>query len=131
MPTFPQPRRRARTRDIVHRFYQEQYQLNDRQQNRYVTGSDAIGLTMGYYDTSALPINEYLHTSSSRRHFGKLSSVNRRTRASWGSSPTGRLSAVTCSRNLYLVRREEKPFSVGLDPSSAEERQYQAVAPLA
>jgi phospholipase C len=49
------------TRDLVHRFYQEQYQLNDGRQNRYVTGSDAIGLTMGVYDTRALPIYEYLH----------------------------------------------------------------------
>jgi phospholipase C len=49
------------TRDLVHRFYQEQYQLNGGRQNRYVTGSDAIGLTMGYYDTRALPIYKYLH----------------------------------------------------------------------
>src|SRR4051794_674717 len=41
------------TRDLVHRFYQEQYQLNAGQQNRYTTGSDAIGLTQGYYDTTA------------------------------------------------------------------------------
>jgi acid phosphatase len=49
------------TRDIVHRFYQEQYQLNDGAQNRYTTGSDAVGLTQGYYDTRSLPIYEYLH----------------------------------------------------------------------
>src|SRR4051794_23585933 len=49
------------TRDIVHRFYQEQYQLNDGMQNRYVTGSDASGLTMGTYDTTQLPIYQYLH----------------------------------------------------------------------
>src|SRR5919201_4002571 len=49
------------TRDLVHKFYQEQYQLNDGNQNRYVTGSDAIGLTMGTYDTRALPIYRYLH----------------------------------------------------------------------
>ena len=49
------------TRDLVHRFYQEQYQLNDGRQNRYVTGSDAVGLTMGVYDTRALPIYQYLH----------------------------------------------------------------------
>src|SRR4029077_13378216 len=30
------------TRDMVHRFYQEQYQLNNGGQNRYVTGSDAV-----------------------------------------------------------------------------------------
>ena len=49
------------TRDLVHRFYQEQYQLNGGHQNRYVTGSDAVGLSMGVYDTRALPIYDYLH----------------------------------------------------------------------
>ncbi len=49
------------TRDLVHRFYQEQYQLNGGLQNRYVTGSDAVGLTMGVYDTTTLPIYQYLH----------------------------------------------------------------------
>jgi acid phosphatase len=49
------------TRDLVHRFYQEQYQLNDGRQNRYTTGSDAVGLTQGVYDTRALPIYKYLH----------------------------------------------------------------------
>src|SRR5947209_1420129 len=49
------------TRDIVHRFYQEQYQLNDGRQNHYTTGSDAVGLTQGVYDTKALPIYKYLH----------------------------------------------------------------------
>ena len=50
------------TRDIVHRFYQEQYQLDGGKQDRYVTGSDAIGLTMGTYDTKALPVYRYLHS---------------------------------------------------------------------
>jgi phospholipase C len=49
------------TQDIVHRFYQEQYQINNGQQNRYVTGSDAVGLVMGNYDTTKLPIYTYLH----------------------------------------------------------------------
>ena len=49
------------TRDLVHRFYQEQYQIDGGQQDRYVTGSDAIGLTMGPYDTRQLPIYHYLH----------------------------------------------------------------------
>jgi len=53
------------TRDLVHRYYQEQYQLNGGKQNRYTTGSDAVGLTQGVYDTRALPIYKYLH---SRRH---------------------------------------------------------------
>jgi phospholipase C len=49
------------TRDLVHRFYQEQYQLDGGRQDRYVTGSDAVGLTMGHYDTRDLPVWEYLH----------------------------------------------------------------------
>jgi acid phosphatase len=49
------------TRDIVHRYYNEQYQINKGKQNRYVTGSDAAGLAMGYYDTTKLPIYNYLH----------------------------------------------------------------------
>jgi phospholipase C len=52
------------TEDIVHRFYQEQYQLNNGRQNRYVTGSDAVGLAMGYYNTQALPIYAYLHSDA-------------------------------------------------------------------
>ncbi|GAC1441184.1 MAG: acid phosphatase [Mycobacteriales bacterium] len=49
------------TEDLVHRFYQEQWQVNGGQQNRYTAGSDAVGLTMGHYDTSSLPIYQYLH----------------------------------------------------------------------
>ncbi|TAI64264.1 alkaline phosphatase family protein [Bradyrhizobium sp. Leo170] len=49
------------TEDIVHRFYSEQYQINGGRQNRYMTGSDASGLVMGYYDTKKLPIYRYLH----------------------------------------------------------------------
>ena len=50
------------TRDLVHRFYNEQYQIHGGQQDRYVTGSDAVGLTMGTYDTRDLPIYRYLHS---------------------------------------------------------------------
>src|SRR3954452_20066513 len=56
------------TRDLVHRFYQEQYQLDGGQQNRYVTGSDAVGLTMGHYDTKHLPIYRYLHQDGHPRY---------------------------------------------------------------
>jgi acid phosphatase len=50
------------TEDLVHRFYQEQYQIDGGQQDRYVTGSDAIGLVMGRYETTSLPIYQYLHS---------------------------------------------------------------------
>jgi acid phosphatase len=49
------------TRDIVHRFYQEQFQFDGGAQDRYALGSDAGELTMGYYDTKSLPIYRYLH----------------------------------------------------------------------
>jgi len=49
------------TRDLVHKFYQEQYQLDGGRQDRYLTGSDSVGMTMGYYDTTQLPIYQYLH----------------------------------------------------------------------
>ncbi|MFY9580779.1 MAG: alkaline phosphatase family protein [Gaiellaceae bacterium] len=59
--TVPDARSGGCTRDLVHEFYQEQYQLNGGQQNRYMSGSDSAGTTMGVYDTKALPIYRYLH----------------------------------------------------------------------
>ena len=50
------------TRDMVHRYYNEQYQIHGGRMDRYVAGSDAAGLAMGYYDTRALPIYRYLHS---------------------------------------------------------------------
>jgi len=56
------------TRDLVHRFYNEQYQINGGRQNRYVTGSDAAGLAMGYYDTRDLPVYQYLHSPDAPKY---------------------------------------------------------------
>ena len=56
------------TRDIVHRFYEEQFQLNGGHQNRYALQSDAAGLVMGVYDTKALPIYAYLHDPGHPRY---------------------------------------------------------------
>ncbi len=50
------------TRDLVHRFYQEQYQIDGGKMDHYTTGSDAVGLTQGQYDTAQLPIYQYLHS---------------------------------------------------------------------
>jgi acid phosphatase len=52
------------TRDLVHKFYQEQYQLDGGRQDRYATGSDSAGMSMGIYDTKALPIYQYLHSGA-------------------------------------------------------------------
>ncbi len=56
------------TRDLVHRFYQHQYQIDRGRNDRFVTGSDAVGLTMGTYDTRALPIYRYLHRRNHSRY---------------------------------------------------------------
>src|SRR5215208_3553918 len=70
------------TRDLVHRFYQEQYQLNGGMQNRYTTGSDAKGLTQGYYRTRDLPIYRYLHG----RHHPRYAVSDRFFQAAFGGS---------------------------------------------
>jgi acid phosphatase len=70
------------TRDLVHRFYQEQYQLNGGAQNRYTTGSDAVGLTQGVYDTRNLPIYDYLH----KRHAPRYAIADRFFQAAFGGS---------------------------------------------
>ena len=56
------------TRDMVHRFYTEQFQLDGGRMDRYTLGSDAAGLTQGRYDTRALPVYAYLHTKGAPRY---------------------------------------------------------------
>ena len=56
-----------KTRDLVHRFYQERYQIAGGRMDRFTTGSDAIGLTQGYYDTKNLPVYRYLTAAGAPR----------------------------------------------------------------
>jgi phospholipase C len=44
-----------KTGDLVHRFYQEQYQIDGGKMDKYVAWSDAAGLVMSYYDATNLP----------------------------------------------------------------------------
>jgi len=44
------------TRDLVHRFYQEQAQIDGGRMDKFALVSDARGLVMGFYHTSALPL---------------------------------------------------------------------------
>jgi acid phosphatase len=46
----------ARTRDLVHRYYQNIEQINGGKNNKFAAISDAGGLVMGYYDGSKLPL---------------------------------------------------------------------------
>src|SRR6476659_1948760 len=43
------------TGDLVHRFYQEQYQIDGGKMDKFVAWSDAAGLVMSYYDASNMP----------------------------------------------------------------------------
>jgi len=44
------------TRDLVHRYYQEQVQIDGGKMDKFVDVSDAQGLSMGHYHTSVLPM---------------------------------------------------------------------------
>lgn len=46
----------ARTPDLVHRFYQQQAQIDGGRMDRFAAISDAQGLVMGYYHTKNLPL---------------------------------------------------------------------------
>jgi phospholipase C len=41
--------------DLIHRFYQEKYQIDGGKMDRFVAGSDAGGLVMSYYDATDMP----------------------------------------------------------------------------
>jgi acid phosphatase len=56
------------TRDLVHKYYQEQYQLHGGKLDRYVTGSDAVGLALGVYRTEDLPLYRFLHGAGAPGH---------------------------------------------------------------
>ena len=48
-----------KTRDLVHRYYQNQVQIDGGKNDKFVAASDAKGLSMGVYDTANLPLAEY------------------------------------------------------------------------
>ncbi|HVH68665.1 MAG TPA: acid phosphatase [Gemmatimonadales bacterium] len=45
------------TRDLVHRFYQEQGQIHGGRMDKFTLVSDAKGLVMGFYHTAGLPLS--------------------------------------------------------------------------
>ena len=47
-----------KTGDLVHRYYQEQLQIDGGKMDKFVAYSDAAGLTMGYFDTSKLALGK-------------------------------------------------------------------------
>jgi phospholipase C len=45
-----------KTIDLVHRYYQEQVQIDGGKMDKFVAVSDAMGLSVGYYPTAGLPV---------------------------------------------------------------------------
>jgi phospholipase C len=59
----------ANTPDLVHRFYQEQMQIDGGKMDKFVVVSDAEGLVMGHYHTANLPLAEEAHRYTLCDHF--------------------------------------------------------------
>ena len=57
------------TRDLIHKFYQQQEQINGGRNDRFVEVSDAGALTMGYYDGSKLPMWKWTQEYVLADHF--------------------------------------------------------------
>ena len=55
--------------DLVHRFYQHQLQISGGRNDRFVAWSDAGALTMGYYDTTRLPMYRLAREFTVLDHF--------------------------------------------------------------
>ena len=57
------------TRDLVHRYYQEQQQIDGGKMDKFVAISDAQGLSMGYYHTAQLPMSAEARKYTLADHF--------------------------------------------------------------
>lgn len=57
------------SRDLVHRFYQNQLQINGGKNDMFAAISDAGGLTMGHYDGSRLPMWKLAQEYTLADHF--------------------------------------------------------------
>jgi acid phosphatase len=59
----------ARSRDLVHMYYQNIEQINGGKNNKFAAISDAGGLAMGYYDGSKLPLWQWAKDYVLADHF--------------------------------------------------------------
>jgi len=57
------------TRDLIHKFYPQQEQINGGRNNRFAEVSDAGGLVMGYYDGTKLPMWKWAQEYTLADHF--------------------------------------------------------------
>jgi acid phosphatase len=57
------------TIDLVHRYYQNQVQIDGGRNDKYAAASDAKGLSMGHYDTTKLPLAKLARRYTVADHF--------------------------------------------------------------
>jgi phospholipase C len=57
------------TGDLVHRYYQEQAEIDGGKMDLYASVEDAKGLTMGYYPTAQLPMEQFAQQYTLCDHF--------------------------------------------------------------
>jgi LPXTG-motif cell wall-anchored protein len=97
------------TGDLVHRFYQEQIQIDGGKMDKFAAISDAAGLTMGYYNTANLPLYKYaqqytladnfFHAAfggSFLNHFWLICACS----PTWPNAPAGSIAQVDASGNM-------------------------------
>ena len=105
------------------------------------TGSDAVGLTMGYYDTRALPIYKYLHaprppattrspTTSSRRAFGG-SFLNHQWLVAAATPTWPDARQRRRADDLHSVRRRQRDADAATRSTPADDRRRSARRPAA
>ena len=94
--------------DLVHRFYQNQMQINGGRDDQFAAWSDAGGLAMGYYDGSTMgcgssPSNIRWPTTSSRARSAARSSTISGWSAPaspvWPNAPAANVSSVDAQRH--------------------------------
>jgi acid phosphatase len=106
------------TRDLVHKFYQNQEQINDGRLDRYVAASDAGGLTMGYYDGSQLPLWKWAQEYTLADNFFTGAFGGSYLNHFWlvcACTPEDRDAAANLRAQLdgrFLKRKPESPASV-------------------
>jgi acid phosphatase len=113
------------TRDLIHKFYPQQEQINGGRNNRFAEVSDAGGLVMGYYDGAKLPMWKWAREYTLADHFFMAAFGDSYINHFWlicactprNSNPPANLVAELDARG-WLKRRTESPPSALIGPAA-------------
>jgi hypothetical protein len=83
--------------DLVHRFYQQQYQIDGGKMDKFVAWSDNGGLTLSYYDATQMPEGKLANSMSWQTTFSMQRSADRSS-ITFGSSARARRHGRTLRR---------------------------------